>query len=563
MSVLAALGVGWWFMARTTPTEEVAASSVATTTSVSIEPGSSSTTIDESPPVPARGGTLRIGLVGDEASLNPYLVGSDRSLTELVHLVAASAFELEPTTHDLRAGVLAELPTLDNGGLARNDDGTMTVDVRIADAAAWSDGTPITGADFLRTYQIVMAHRDIIFPDVLEAYDRLLPASVAVDDRHVRFVLDRPTLDLTGLFRRLVPAHQVSVEGFATDWNDTMWASAGPYRFDASDGPVLRFVRNDEFSLSDANGVRLPYVDVLEVHRYDSIDDAVAALASGEVEVAGPIRDPALVATADAIEGVRLEVRRGPGWEHIGIQFGPGAQLANEASVVGRREIRRAILAALDRDAIAEAAQGVHGEALESITGLGWPTIEDGRWDGAGDLPGRLTGVTIALAATGGDAQRQTIVSVVTDQLAAEGVLVVSTLEEPGRFFADVVLPGAFELAEWSWLSSPGPGGVASDMASWFTSTGSQQLDFARWSAHPDAAAFVERSAGLVGTVSHEELAGLLVELEELLAEQVALIPLFAELNVGAASTDVRGFDHSAVPGGLLAEAHRWWVSEG
>ena len=101
-------------------------------------------------------------------------------------------------------------------------------------------------------------------------------------------------------------------------------------------------------------------------------------------------KGPDLITVAEDVEGSQVEVLRGPGWEQIGFQLGPGAVETNPESVIDRLAIRQAILAALDRQSIAEAVHGSYGEALDSIVGLGWPGKDQSIWDDSGEAAGRL-----------------------------------------------------------------------------------------------------------------------------------------------------------------------------
>ena len=55
----------------------------------------------------------------------------------------AGVQEIDGFTLELIPELVTELPTVDNGGVVVNDDGTMTVSYTIRDEAVWSDGTPI------------------------------------------------------------------------------------------------------------------------------------------------------------------------------------------------------------------------------------------------------------------------------------------------------------------------------------------------------------------------------------------------------------------------------------
>ena len=562
------LAVGGYYVVDSSPSTTVDSAPVqSAVVSASTDQASPSVTtfnvaVELAPTDPTRGGTVRVGVVGHPGTMNPLLTGSDRSLLAVHHLVGASALRLDPTTHDLTPGVFGTVPTIGSGGLTVNVDGSMTVRGEISPLSFWSDGTAMTGADFARTYDIVMTHREVIHPAIVASYDRMVPGSLAVDASSVEFTLSSPTLRLDDLFSVLIPAHQVDVESFISSWDDRMWASGGPFMFDGSDGSTLRFVANPVFGRLDQHGVALPYLDSIEVDLFESTEAAVSALGNGSIDVVGPIESYMTTTALDDLPGVSVDVLGGPGWEQIAFQFGPGAADVNPASVADRAAIRRAVFGALDRTAIAAEVQGRYGTAIESIVAIGWPSAGASVWDDSEVDGGQLTGVMIVLATTGGDETRSAVVNLVIEQLGNAGAEVHLVTDEPGRFFGELVLPGAFEVAEWAWVSSPGSDNAADDVLNWFTADGAQALDFSQWSSYGESGEFAGLATGLGSILSSDELRQRLVVVERAIAVEVPLIPLFADLNVGAAWDRVRGYQHSALPGGVLATAADWWVLE-
>ena len=199
---------------------------------------------------------------------------------------------MDPTSHDLEAGVIEMLPTQGNGGLTINPDGTMSVRVEISADAKWSDGRPIIGADFVRTYDVVAAQRAAIHPDVIEAFDAIVPGSVVAEEQQVSFAMKSPTLALTEVFSYLLPAHQVDVDTFLDDWTHILWSSAGPFVFDHTVDQTLFFTRNPHFREVGADGSPLPYLDRLEVTLLSSPEEAVVAFTDGEIDVVGGLERP-------------------------------------------------------------------------------------------------------------------------------------------------------------------------------------------------------------------------------------------------------------------------------
>ena len=52
---------------------------------------------------------------------------------------------------------------------------------------------------------------------------------------------------------------------FTTDWNETMWPSAGPFVFDTwQKGEFIKVVRNENYWKTDTDDNPLPYLDAIE-----------------------------------------------------------------------------------------------------------------------------------------------------------------------------------------------------------------------------------------------------------------------------------------------------------
>lgn len=562
LTVAGALALGAYYLTSIEPAIDEREPEASSDASVATTVGVVSTitaAVEEPPTGPQMGGTVRVGTVGEPGSLNLLLATGDRALLALENLVAAAAVRLDPDTHDLIPGVFDPVPTLGGGGLVIDEDGTMVVRAEIAARAMWSSGRLITGEDILHTYNLIEAHRDIVRADLLEAHDKIVPGSVVVEDGVVEFRLTEPTLALDRFFSVIVPEYQVPIETFPIGWDNRLWASAGPFMVTSVSGSQIELARNDRYGRTDADGVELPYLDGLTLVLYPTAGALVEAFDRGDVEIVGAVSDPVDVASLDAVEGATTEIRRGPGWEHLSFQFGPGALAVNPESVVDRASIRSAIYAAIDRQAVAEAAQGGYGIPMESITALGWPTLGGIRIWGERDAPdGLLIGVTVVLSTTGDDVRTE-IVDVVRSSLEAEGATVHVVTDEAGRFFGNQVLPGSFEVAEWAWLSSHGPGGTTNDLMRWYTAMDEDSLDFAQWATHDDAAPFLALTTGLDSLLNPDDLAERLLAAEQALADAVPVIPLYADLNVGAAYDVIGGFTHSALPGGVTSGAANWW----
>ena len=184
---------------------------------------------------------------------NPYFDhGSD-----VADLFTVGAFKANLNTYEFEPDVIMETPTLGNGGLVENGDGTLTVHYSIRPEAVWADGMPISGEDFAFTYEIAMdPETDEYWRDF---YALVVPDSIEFGPKTFSYTLEAPTPAWQRLFAFIVPKHDVEGADFVNDYEDKPWLSGGPFIF-VSDEPdeYAEFVRNDNYWRTDPTPSRQP-----------------------------------------------------------------------------------------------------------------------------------------------------------------------------------------------------------------------------------------------------------------------------------------------------------------
>jgi ABC-type transport system substrate-binding protein len=320
--------------------------------------------------------------------------------------------------------VVTEFPSFENGGLVENPDGTVTVRLEIHPDAVWEDGVPISGDDFAFTYRL---HSN---PDVLytELYQWVDPDSLVVGPKSMQFTLTTVRVGWERLFRVIVPKHDVEGTDISTDWEDRMWVSGGPFRFDSVGEDYWVLTRNPNYWRTDpVTGQQLPYLDRIEVGRFRrDFEGAVAAAAPEELSGAVDrffdddlegIADEELVAIwrllqqahvdsllAGELDSVYVEqvpvdeiaemvnplldAGRFEGglldsnlWGMLALNMGPGRFGVNDDSWNHHLAFRRAVAHALDRDRVASAAWGVPWQRLDSYVEMFSSSLSAGGWD--------------------------------------------------------------------------------------------------------------------------------------------------------------------------------------
>ncbi len=189
-------------------------------------------------------------------------------------------------TLDPNPVLVTEIPTVDNGGVSE-DGRTITLSLR--DDIVWSDGTPITSADFVFTYEMYKDTANT--PNSTYPYgeaDGIITSVDAPDDVTVIVNFAEPFAPwVATLFTSVLPKHILEpvyeADGTLIDaaWNRAPTVGSGPFVFNEWQvGSFMRFVRNDNFYDAPAN------LDQVVIRFVPDDDVLLATLLNGEGDIA-------------------------------------------------------------------------------------------------------------------------------------------------------------------------------------------------------------------------------------------------------------------------------------
>jgi ABC-type transport system substrate-binding protein len=179
----------------------------------------------------------------------------------------------------------------------------QTVEYDIDPKARWSDGVPVTAADFIGQWRDVVARATALpITDPIAGYLDIASIDSAHGGSTVTVHFKAPYADWPSLFTNLVPAHVVAKYGFTAGFSAASPGrilSAGPYRISRIvPGHTLILDRNPKFWGTPPSVKRIVF-RVMKSERA-----TLAALSSGAVTVAalspGPLVD-ATVAASDEL----------------------------------------------------------------------------------------------------------------------------------------------------------------------------------------------------------------------------------------------------------------------
>ncbi len=526
------------------------------------------------------GGEVIVAEDQEPATLNPFAPGGDEFVASLIgQAYLAGAAEIDGNTLEFIPELLVELPSVDNGGVVVNDDGTMTVNYKIKEEAVWADGVPVSGADFQYTLDVIM---DPDVPVDKRTYRDIIATEVG--PKTFSYTLSAPSVLYELTFNTLIPKHAVEGSDFETDWNDAMWPSAGPFVFDEWQlGEFIRVVRNDSYwKVDPETGQQLPYLDSVVFRFIPDTESIVNAFQGREVDIVQPPSTTETIAALQALEpeGAEVEVLLGPVWEHLNFQFGPERLNVNEDSINDNLAYRQAVGHAINRDLIVDRILGGQVEPLNSFLEPAAPAISTDAWKQYDYNPEKAmelldqarteTGVTdvrAVFSTTSNNDARVQLSELFVDMFSAVGITYENALEDSQLFFGETLDTGKWDLGEWAWTADPGlSGSVALFNLFDPEAPPPEGFNFYRWGT-PDSSVIDENTARFAElrdemnlSVDAAVLVPLMQEGEQLLADQMVILPLYARVVTSAVWADeVGGFKHNPTKAGYTWNIEEWY----
>jgi peptide/nickel transport system substrate-binding protein len=316
-------------------------------------------------------GTLRLLWWQAPTILNPHLAtgSKDWDAARLVYEPLAALNEKgEP---DARYGLAAEVPTLQNGGIAA--DG-LSITWKLKRDVKWSDGTPFTADDVVFTWQYVT---DKATAATTSVKMQAIKAVEKVDDYTVKITWKQPNpvpyVSFTGMYGMII--QKKAFESFMGEKAKDAPANFKP----VGTGPyvVKEFKPNDVVTYELNPYFRDPnkpcFKEVIFKGGGDATSAARAVLETGDADYAWNLQVAADV-LQELSKGGKGEVvsARGGNVERIVINFtNPDPTLGDKRSEPGNPhpflsdlKVRQALTLAVDRQAI---AKGLYGDGLLGV----------------------------------------------------------------------------------------------------------------------------------------------------------------------------------------------------
>jgi peptide/nickel transport system substrate-binding protein len=510
---------------------------------------------------PKRGGTLVIWANGEPACLNllgNQSCGEGNRLFGVLEEVLEGAYESGPRhlAPDLVSGV------------EYTSKAPFTLTYHIRPQARWSDGVPITARDFVFTQNAI---RKYVSPNANSdaALQRKLVRSVrAMDANTVRVVLNARSASWPQLFAVVLPRHALAGVHLDHVWQDQIDdprtgapIGSGPFLVQRWErGRQLTLIRNPRYW-----GAHTAYLDRV-VLRF-GVDDPVQALQDGELDVVQRRPDPGTERDFQDIPGVKQLYGPGRAWEHFEIRIGSGGQPALKNKLV-----RRALAYGLDRAAIVHAVYGgflPRWRPSDSAVFLTASRSYQRNWSRYSYRPALVTRLleragcqkgpdgiylcagerlSLRFVTTTGSTRRRAALELAQRQLRRVGIEATLSYTPFPAFFDQIVVPGNFDVALFTYFYDPDVGGAS---------------DIYRCGGAENLTGYCQRLVTRDLTEADRILdpaqrARVLNRADRQMAKDVPVIPLWNE----PAAATIRSTVHGVVPSfpSWIWGAENWWV---
>jgi ABC-type transport system substrate-binding protein len=514
---------------------------------------------------PRRGGTVIYGLDQEPKILNGWITeGNLFATSEVTAAVFEGGLEYDNRAV-LRPVMLTGQPQL----IKRRP---MTVRFTYKANAKWNDGRPVTGADYVFTWQTILNKSwDITSREGWEDMRR-----VTARGKTVTIVFSKPFADWKSYAGSgVLPRHVLRGQNFNQVWRNDLNKPGtstpianGPFKFERwQRGSNIVLSRNAQYW-----GPRA-FLNQIQYKVVSDTNTQFQAIRSGEINV---LRPQPQLQIADARRNTRLRVQSGPdfGFEHVDIQRGPKGHAA-----LKRAYVRQALIRGINRQAVANALYRTIAPGLPVLNNLIFKPFQPQyqghfrKWgfsraaaerilrnnrctkgsDGIYTCP-QVGKLEFRFTSTAGNQLRELAFEIMQSQLKAAGIQLVSRFAPAATAFG-TILPGRdWDLFMFTWVQTPtsyitdesihGCNGDQNDMTY----------------CNQRVTALLRR---LQTELNERRRFAIANQADAIMANDIPSIPLFARPGFLIHERRIQGILRNPTTETTLFNANRWWVTSG
>jgi peptide/nickel transport system substrate-binding protein len=411
------------------------------------------------------GGTVQTTAILEPSGFNPNTSkDAGPGLGPVSSTVYSSVFRIHPDF-----SVRLDQSFMAGAELTSHDPQTITYQIR--PDARWSDGTPITAADFRYLWQHSNGSNPKTDVFTTVGYDRIKQVTGSADGKTVTVVFDQSFADWQSLFANLLPAHYVRRQpggwNRGLDKHPERIPSGGPFKIAGfRRGETLTLVRNDRYW-----GPRA-HLDQIVIRLVPDSNAELDALRNHEADLIDPEPTADLVNHIRQLAGVRSQVGPSLAFEHLTFNL--------KHPILAELGVRRAIATAIDtrqlvdrlvrplnpnaqvlgnriwltgqqpyQDHAGGYGKGDTQAAKQLLEGAGWTLGSDGVYAKDGER------LELRYSTFTGDPRRRLQGELLQAQLAKAGIQLSLANTTPATLFGDWLPKGNFDIANFYWLGTP------------------------------------------------------------------------------------------------------------
>ena len=250
--------------------------------------------------------------------------------------------------HEYIPVLAKEIPTLENGLIVMNEEGTVDMTWHLQEGVRWHDGEPLTSEDVCFTWSFVTGEGSQTYNrhEYLGIIDCFMP-----DDLTVVFRWDGVYGYYAGLFEAVLPEHILGGKTVDEIVNYVPYnrgpevIGTGPFKFvEWKSGEYIRVVRNDDYWRGEA----YPRIDEIVWSFIPDSNTRMNAITGGQYHYAR--LEPTQVLEVEGVAGYEIHLVSSNTFMH----FDLSVNQERGRTLFSNPEVRKAMFHAIDRKAIAD-----------------------------------------------------------------------------------------------------------------------------------------------------------------------------------------------------------------
>jgi peptide/nickel transport system substrate-binding protein len=492
------------------------------------------------------GGTLTYALDEDVAGFNGLAVGENEFvLAEIQDQTLPRVYVVQP---NLKPVLNTEVVT--SASVVKSNP--QTIVYQINPKAVWSDGTPISAADFIYNWQAQSGNpkfKDVGGKPYLAAgtsgYDQIASVTGSGGGKTVTVVFSKPYGDWQSLFSQanpLIPAHTAQKVGFDTgfaNFGAAAQVSGGPYEIQSyAKGEDLVEVRNPHYWGPPGTLSKIVFRFIL------SDDQQPPAVQNGEVNMVNPVlASTPFLDSVKAIPNFTVKVQPALEFQHMdfnesnpylalssvrhAIAYGTNRQemvtrivtpLTTAVGVLNNRLIMPTEPGYADTSSGAGAFDPAKAKSLLQQAGM---TMGSDGYFHPNFGPEKGQDFTLSISTTSGVAVRSEIEQLFQADMKAVGVKINIQNYTANTLFGTIGPKGEFQIIEFAWVTSPF---ISANQAIYCSYTSAQCGNNWDHYADPKVDTLFDQA---LSTIDPAQAATLYNQVDGLLWSDMATLPLF------------------------------------